>query len=194
MKRFLALAILFGLCFTIEAQSATQLAGFLGIKWSDTRETAVSILSNRDFKNIESEKAQDDMAIISCNGSFAGRECSILLLFYQEKFYDAVVTIRPDKNTVIREYKAIVSELANKYGDSNSVAYSFKSPYFDGDGYEETAIALNKATISSLWRFYNDKTILVAINKTLAIVIYYTDGELYKKVRAIIDQQNSDDF
>jgi hypothetical protein len=60
----------------------------------------------------------------------------------------------PEKTTwwgIKSEYNDIRTSLINKYGEPKHDYSFFSSPYYEGDGYEMSAITLEKCTFSSFW-------------------------------------------
>lgn len=49
------------------------------------------------------------------------------------------------------EYEKYKSALTEKYGTPDKTFEFFKSPYYDGDGYEMTAVRVEKAVFSTYW-------------------------------------------
>jgi len=67
------------------------------------------------------------------------------------------------------EYCQVLTE---KYGNPDKKLEIFLSPYYEGDGYEETAIAVDKAFFGSLWNL-DDGLIGCRISSTKIILVEY---------------------
>lgn len=81
--------------------------------------------------------------------------------------------------SVLKEtYNTFLSVLTSKYGEPNSSYANFVDPYYEGDGYEMSAIELDKCNYSAFWdnisidiskykqvRFYYENPINVALSE-----------------------------
>jgi len=65
-----------------------------------------------------------------------------LYLSKQDDWYDIKAT-----------YEKFYNMLVEKYGEPNSSYTGFSSPYYEGDGYEMSAVGLNKCNYSAFWDF-----------------------------------------
>jgi hypothetical protein len=70
-------------------------------------------------------------------------------------------------------YASMQQFLTRKYGPPHKVYEVFQEPYFDGDGYEETAISVGKATFSTFWPRPNGAALYVEITEELTVSISY---------------------
>ncbi len=106
--------------------------------------------------------SNDNAAILS--GNFSGEERKIVI--YASKstktVYQAVVLLEISdswsllKNTY-NDYKNI---LTSKYGKGESCQF-FSNPYYDGDGYEMTAIRASKCTYYTEYKLTNGTILLI---------------------------------
>jgi len=79
-----------------------------------------------------------------------------------------LILLTPDHRA--REaYASMQQFLARKYGPPASDYAVFEDPYEDGDGYEETALAVGKATISSFWPKLAGAALWVGITDQLTV-------------------------
>lgn len=106
-----------------------------------------------------------------------------------QRFYGITVFYAADDSPKSLDlYKAIRSDVKQKYGETDYDVESYKRPYEEGDGHEYTAIRLGFATIGALWQFpRGDKnategSIMLDIDKDLTITLNYRDGEIYREV------------
>ena len=71
------------------------------------------------------------------------------------------------------EYFELVEVLTKKYGEPTSRYSSFKSPYEEGDGYEMSAVQLEKCNYSTFWIKRNNLSMVIDISKFHQINITY---------------------
>ena len=71
------------------------------------------------------------------------------------------------------EYENFKEIMTKKYGTPTSEHSFFRSPYHAGDGYEETAVKVEKAVFSSYWFNKNGASIGCEISKYMSIKIVY---------------------
>ena len=87
------------------------------------------------------------------------------------------------------EYKKLKQTITDKYGDPESYEF-FSRPYYEGDGYETSAVKLEKCTYSSFWKSEN-LMIAVEITKFMQLMISYENqegGTLKEQEQAKIDK------
>jgi hypothetical protein len=75
------------------------------------------------------------------------------------------------------EYEELVDIVTNKYGEPTSSYSSFKKPYYEGDGYEMSAVQLEKCNFASYWIKQNNLTLAVEISKWKQINITYENDK-----------------
>lgn len=74
--------------------------------------------------------------------------------------------------TIKNDYNTLKDQLKNKYGNYTNDYNFFSSPYKEGDGYEITAIKVNKCTFYTSWE-QKDNAISIEISKLLSIKLCY---------------------
>jgi hypothetical protein len=125
-------------------------------------------------------------------GSFAGRkfsfaqfkECSGVGLHTFKVFYHATNATYQDI------YDNAVALYTKKYGQPRDSLRFFKSPYYDGDGYEFSAVRNGKAYISSFWEV-GDSAIMIEVTNTGGVAVVYQDSARFKRCKAVEDQNSS---
>lgn len=170
MKRiFLTLAAII-LAVVMQAQEHMS---FKGISMNTDITSFVSQLKADGFTVVyESDKG------IILNGDFAGKsDCEVMVLPTQErKLVWKVVVIFPEKSSwysLKSEYSSFKESYTEKYGKPLSYEY-FSSPYEEGDGYEMTALAMEKCRYISF--FLTDKgAISIEINSDKSVQVAYED-------------------
>lgn len=87
------------------------------------------------------------------------------------------------------EYQRYAELFSSKYGEPTSSYSSFLSPYYEGDGYEISAVALNKCLYSSFWSKYS-----VEISEYKQVRLTYENSENALTNKAERNQINSATF
>jgi hypothetical protein len=70
-------------------------------------------------------------------------------------------------------YDVVVAQMQRKYGKPDFSLENYESPYEKGDGYEEQAVKLGKATIATVWKNTGEDGVGVQISENLAVIIFY---------------------
>jgi hypothetical protein len=93
--------------------------------------------------------------------------------------YKAVVYL-PKKDSWYRlktSYETYLTAFKEKYGvPVNSYSF-FDSPYYEGDGYEESAVANDKVVYGSFWYDYYNTNIYLGISKYMQVQISYENAK-----------------
>lgn len=85
-------------------------------------------------------------------------------------------------------YEKFYELFVNKYGEPRSSYSSFASPYVEGDGYEMTAVAVDKCNYSAFW-----ESVYISISKFKQLEINYenpTNAELMTSEREKLNNKN----
>ena len=130
-------------------------------------------------------------------GTVAGRPIE-LFLFTTEKtklVYKALVYLPVHRNwsDIKSEYTKFVDLFIDKYGQPDSEFDFFRDPYYEGDGYEMSAITLEKVVCSAFWMNKNNTTIAVSISKYKQVEITYENDknmEIAKREASEINLQS----
>jgi hypothetical protein len=72
------------------------------------------------------------------------------------------------------DYNKMLSILTEKYGEPSNKFDFFSSPYYEGDGYEMTAVAIEKCTYASFW---DNPMVSLQISKYKQVKISYENKE-----------------
>jgi hypothetical protein len=73
------------------------------------------------------------------------------------------------------KYKNILTE---KYGNSDETYDFFSQPYYEGDGYELSAVGLEKATFAAYWFKRDNLTLGVEISKFKQVKLVYENNQM----------------
>ncbi len=144
---------------------------FKGITIDGPISTFVQQLEKQNFVFKE---YQDGFAIME--GTFVGEDCTLLILYTPNTKTVAKVAVYLDKEytswySIKSAYNKLRDVYISKYGTTTSDYRFFSSPYEDGDGYEMTAIKIDKCH----YAMFYDNGISLAIATTKQIKIIYED-------------------
>jgi len=90
------------------------------------------------------------------------------------------------------QYDRLLVMLTDKYGEPDGSYEGFKSPYYEGDGYEMSAITQEKCNYSAYWLNKGNLSLSLEITKFKEVRIAYenvTNMQLYKKEKAEQDKK-----
>ena len=185
MKRFLtALALLFVL--TSNAQV------FDGVSISGDLPTAISKFKAKGYTL---KKYFENGAIMNGKVGYRNIELFIFLTPKSRKIYKFTVYFEEQLSwsSLKDDYDKYYVLLKDKYGDPDSEYSFFTNPYEAGDGYEMTAVQLEKATFASYWLRRNKTTIALSISKYKQVELSYendTNTDLKKKELTSIENNS----
>ncbi len=111
-------------------------------------------------------------------GKFIGEDCilSVSSSEYTGLVYYVAVQFETTNSWISLKsnYSAIQELCTSKYGKPLLSLRSFDSPYYEGDGYEISAIKLGKCTYADIWEVDNGK-IRMGIPQNCSIILFYAD-------------------
>ena len=121
-------------------------------------------------------------------GKVAMREVQILVFAtpYTNKVYKISVYM-PEHNSwysLKSDYFSYLDILKNKYGLPTESYSTFIDPYYEGDGFEEQAVKMDKTLYEAIWIGYGNTNIAVSISKYMQVKLIYENiinVELFKK-------------
>lgn len=112
-------------------------------------------------------------------GKFIGEDCTIFLLTsdYTHNVYSIVVNFNAQTrwSSLKADFNKLNEMYSDKYGAPSVSNISFARPYYDGDGYELSAIKNNKCNYVIKWDVENG-SIMLTIMEDCSIVLYYSDN------------------
>lgn len=187
MKRVLLLVILFMFVlgtssFAKEHYTGTPILGFQDIPWRANEETIKYNMENKGMK-YEETKTINGIKNLHFKGTYGSNEATFVFKLYNDEMWEVGIYLQDIPNhKIINEWKNFKSLLSDKYGRVNEDFYFFKSPYYDGDGYETQAIKLGKGTAAAYWKRPDgngDNAILTCeISEYLSLKVSYQHIEL----------------
>jgi hypothetical protein len=118
-------------------------------------------------------------------GALVERKAVGMAFFGDNKIAKILVRIITPDNKAIETYRSMKDVLSKKYGTPDDEYEFFKSPYYDGDGYETQAIRKGKATFLCFW----GGALSLEIHETLTVQLNYesnawADESRKRKARA----------
>jgi len=132
------------------------------------------------------------------NGKIGNTEIELFLLTTpkSKKVYKATVYL-PTKDTwyaIKQNYQDYLEVLTTKYGTPHQSYEFFSKPYFEGDGYEMSALGLEKCTFSAYWFKIENTSIQIQISKYKQVMISYENNENQKIAASERDALNNVNF
>lgn len=136
-----------------------------------------SFVSQLKAKGYTLEYQSEDGVILK--GDFAGKsDCSVIILpTKRNRLVWKVVVQFPEKTSwysLKNEYLSFKESYTAKYGSPTSYEY-FRSPYEEGDGYELTALSVDKCSYISFYEI-PEGFISLEINKDKCVQVTYEDA------------------
>lgn len=132
---------------------------------------------------------EDNIGIMK--GSFIGENCEIYIISSPLTYTVWKVTaFLPEKTnwySLKNDYNDIKQKYILKYGEPTNDYHFFASPYEEGDGYEMTAIAMDKCYYRTFWEI-PEGSISTGISKYKQISLSYED-----KLNVKIKQKEEND-
>jgi len=170
MKKLLLLTVLLipFLCF-----SQSEHLKFRDIEINGTATQFLSKLKNLGYivKDVDSDG-------YTMKGKFAGDDCTLYIYSSPKtKTVYKIVVVFSEKSSwhsLKNQYNSIKEQLTNKYKNPTQNNCFFKSPYYDGDGYEMQAVKNNKCLWLTQWNLESGE-ISLAIYSTCSVIIQYED-------------------
>lgn len=175
MKKILITLCIIMLSFAMRAQEHMT---FMGIPIDGKISAFVQKLEDKGFTYVNT-----GYGVTFLTGTFAGNRNCIILVGSSIKSLTVwkVVVAFPSKSSwesLKNEYQTMKSLYSRKYGEPDIFEY-FTSPYYEGDGYEMTALSTGKATYESFFKT-NDGYIHLAIKdgkyRGGYVTVGYEDG------------------
>ena len=195
----LAIAVLISAQGSFAQESKTNVDNFWGIKFGSSVAEAKKIILAKKTGTID-EKRSSETSIVIDSPDFAGKTpLFIILQFINDKFHTAKVAFRPSLEAKTFElYDSIKKDINDKYYKTDKDYKFFKSPYYDGDGFETQAIRVGKGTVEALWTFKPSEsqstTITLEIDTTLVVLLNYQDDNLIKEAIEKQKTKNAKDY
>ena len=183
------LILIISLIISVSAKSQQ----FNGVNISGDLNTAISQFKAKGYTT---SKLITDGVIM--NGKVGNTEIELFLLTTpkSKKLYKATVYL-PTKETwyaIKQNYLDYLEVLTTKYGTPHQSYDFFSKPYFEGDGYEMSALKLEKCTYSAFWLNIDNTSIVIQISKYNQVMISYQNDANQKIAASERDALNNVSF
>lgn len=179
MKKLLLGALLL-LSINIQAQE------FMGVKVAGTASSVIAQFKSKGFTLVK-----QDVSFASLKGvGLNGKDLEVNLVYSpNSKLVWKISVYLPERtswNTLKNEYQTYLESLTAKYGKPKDSFSFFSSPYEEGDGYEMTAVAVEKCNYAA---YFENVTIDIAKFKQVNIAYENSANyEIFKRERELINQ------
>jgi len=124
---------------------------------------------------------------VALKGVFAGKDANVLVSYtpVSHTVHSFLVMFEKSESfwTAKSNFNELVATYTKKYGIPQYIKREFSSPYYEGDGYENSAMRLGKVNYFANWEL-TEGNIIIYIMQSGSIVVAYQDainGELNKK-------------
>ena len=151
---------------------------FMGVKVDGSKQTISSQFVGKGMKRIESSNPNT----LVFNGYVNGSLIELYVAFTPKSNLAWKFMVYLPKCTDWYELKGSYNKylelFTDKYGEPNSSYSTFLSPYYEGDGYEMSAVGINKCLYSAFWDKYS---VEITEYKQVRLVYENSDNALIKK-------------
>nr|DAN38976.1 MAG TPA: Ail/Lom protein [Caudoviricetes sp.] len=173
MKKMFSLFVLLCICLTTQAQN--EHLKFQGIAIDGNADKFALALEKKGYIT-ESTLPKGTRVL---KGYFVGKSCYIYLLVtpLTNTVWKVGITIDTQYkswNTIKFDYNKYKELLSKKYGNAAGDYHYFTKPYYEGDGYEMTALANEKCTYFTFWDVPNGD-IGIKMTPMCQIIFSYED-------------------
>lgn len=177
MKKLLLVLLVSVACVSVDAQT------FDGVKIDGTLPSIVQKYRAKGYtlvKNIENG--------VIMYGKIAGKKVELYITTTpKSKIVCRATVYLPVDNdwySLKSDYRTFVNLFIEKHGEPDDTFEFFKRPYYEGDGYEMSALATENVVWASYWMNRNNLTTAVTISKFKQIEFTYENDrnmEIKKK-------------
>lgn len=183
MKKITILGLALALSLTAICQD------FMGINVDGSRATIRSKFLAKQF----TETRISSPNTLLFNGYVSGKPIEVYVFFTPKSNiawkFAVYLPKHIDWYELKGEYNKYLDLLTEKYGAPSSTYSTFLSPYYEGDGYEISAVGLEKSLFSAFWEtFYS-----IEITKYKQVRISYeskTNSDIFSKENNQINNAN----
>lgn len=171
MKKITALFVALFVIMLSHAQS------FNGVPISGDLTTAINRFKAKGYTFIKFTKSGATMSgnigvqkvELYINTTVTSKQVRSMIIYFRER----------DKWSELKaDYDNYLSVLTEKYGTPTHDIIRFEKPYYDGDGYEMTAVAVGKVMCMSLWMDIQNMNIMIDVTKYKQVSITYENKKL----------------
>lgn len=144
---------------------------FADIPWGSGKEVVAAKLTAAKFPIYKTDKDGDYWF----KGAMLGQQVQGFVIFRKGRAAKIVFSLLTPDPEARGTYSDLKQALIGKYGEPDNDFAFFKSPYYEGDGYEESAIKLGKGVFSAFWTGSAEQlgSLHVSIEKNLTVMVRY---------------------
>ena len=158
------------------AQEAVVSSGnwsYADIPWGASKETVKRTLVQRGYAFLKTDEDGD----LQFDGEISNTKARIVAIFARDRLVKSGVLIATPDNKAREVFCDMRETLLRKYGAPSSDFHFFTSPYYEGDGFEDQAIRLGKATFAVYWHRDapegGQNSISLSITDALSVIVSY---------------------
>ena len=179
MKKITALmtAVLISIC----AHAQT----FMGVSVSGT---LTSFSTQMKAKGFVTSLSESSATLIVMKGTLNNESVKLLIAGTPTtKLTKKIVVLYPEETSwygLVEKYDEVVNRVTLKYGAPDQTHRFFSDPYELGDGYEMTAVAVDKCFYMCVWEAnetYPNQTLAVRINSVGKVALVYENNAMMEK-------------
>ncbi len=163
---------------------------FDGVPISGDLPTAISKFKAKGYTLV---KYLDNGAKLTGSVAFSDVEVYLSTTPKSKKVFKCTIYFneRATWSNLKSDYKKYYEILVEKYGLPDNKLEKFDSPYYEGDGYEMTAVGIEKCSYFSLWLRKDNLNIGLFVSKFKQVEMIYENVELIAlKDRELAEMQN----
>jgi hypothetical protein len=142
---------------------------FMGVKVGGSRQEVINAFKAKGFTVVNNSPEEKTIRL---SGNLSGSEIELYASFTPvSKVCWAFTVFFPEQTSWHRiksQYNEYLDILVDKYGTPDNRYNFFSSPYYEGDGYEMSAIRLEKCTYAAFW-----PNVSIQISKYKQVKIHY---------------------
>jgi len=158
---------------------------FMGVQISGT---LTSFSTQMKAKGFVTSLSESSPTLIVMKGTLNNESVKLLVAGTPtSKMTKKIVVLYPEETSwysLSDKYDAVVNRVTQKYGTPDETHAFFSDPYELGDGYEMTAVAVDKCFYMSVWQpdeTYPNQTIAVRINSSGKVALVYENNAMMEK-------------
>ncbi len=143
--------LIFAVLVLLTMTSMAQINAPIGLGWQTDKSTVQSKLVSLGGKYYDGELKTENCSWISYTE--VDEYELVMCFFYKENLVKVAMmtTSYTSWGFTVSQYNKMYNLLTEKYGEAALDVNKFEEPYYEGDGYEMSAIGLGKAEISAYW-------------------------------------------
>lgn len=158
---------------------------FMGVNVGGTLTSFASQMKTKGFVTSLSETTPE---MIVMKGTLNNESVKLLIVGTPTtKLTRKLVVLYPEETSwysLVKKFDDVVTKMTQKYGSPTQEHRFFSEPYELGDGYEMTAVAVEKCYYMSVWESndtYPNQTLAVRISSSNKVVLIYENNTLMEK-------------